>query len=74
MNKIIDKFIENGIQHPILVCTELPLFVKYNRQHLHQIIFIDTMKTMAKTLLIFKINKFNSMKNTVKFIPLVFPI
>ena len=29
------------------------------------------METMAKTLLIFKINKFNSMKNTVKFIPLV---
>ena len=51
MNKIIDKFIENGIQHLILGCTELPLFVKYNRQHLHQIIFIDTMETLAKNII-----------------------
>ena len=31
MNKIIDKFKNNGINHLILGCTELPLFVKYNK-------------------------------------------
>jgi len=51
MNKIINKFTENGIQHLILGCTELPLFVKYNKQYLNDIIFIDTMEILAKNIL-----------------------
>ena len=51
MNKIIDTFVENGIHHLILGCTELPLFVKYNKQYLHDIIFIDTMDTLAKNII-----------------------
>lgn len=50
MNKIIDKFTENGIRHLILGCTELPLFVKYNRKKLHKIEFIDTMEILAKQI------------------------
>jgi len=50
MNKIIDKFTENGIHQLILGCTELPLFVKYNRQKLHKIEFIDTMEILAKQI------------------------
>jgi aspartate/glutamate racemase len=51
MNKIINKFIENGIHHLILGCTELPLFVKYNKQYLNDIMFIDTMEILAKNIL-----------------------
>ena len=51
MNKIINKFTENGIHHLILGCTELPLFVKYNKQYLNDIIFIDTMEILAKNIL-----------------------
>jgi len=50
MNKIINKFTENGIRHLILGCTELPLFVKYNKQYLNDIIFIDTMEILAKNI------------------------
>ena len=51
MNKIINRFTENGIHHLILGCTELPLFVKYNKQYLNDITFIDTMEILAKTIL-----------------------
>tara|TARA_B100000795_G_C22723610_1_gene408511 strand:- start:297 stop:1040 length:744 start_codon:yes stop_codon:yes gene_type:complete len=51
MNKIIDKFRSNGINHLILGCTELPLFVKYNRTELKKIIFIDTMEILAKNII-----------------------
>jgi len=51
MNKIINKFTENGIHHLILGCTELPLFVKYNKQYLNDITFIDTMEILAKNIL-----------------------
>jgi len=51
MNKIINKFTENGINHLILGCTELPLFVKYNKQYLNDIMFIDTMEILAKNIL-----------------------
>lgn len=51
MNKIINKFTENGIHHLILGCTELPLFVKYNKQYLNDIMFIDTMDILAKNIL-----------------------
>ena len=51
MNRIIDKFKENGINHLILGCTELPLFVKYNKPKLHNIIFIDTMEILAKDII-----------------------
>ncbi|RZD42189.1 MAG: hypothetical protein CXT73_03580 [Methanobacteriota archaeon] len=51
MNKIINKFTENGIHHLILGCTELPLFVKYNKQYLNDIMFIDTMEILAKNIL-----------------------
>jgi aspartate racemase len=51
MNKIINKFTENGIRHLILGCTELPLFVKYNKQYLNDITFIDTMEILAKNIL-----------------------
>jgi aspartate racemase len=50
MNRIIDKFKANGIEHLILGCTELPLFVKYNREKLHDIDFIDTMDVLAKNI------------------------
>lgn len=50
MNKIINKFTENGIHHLILGCTELPLFVKYNKQYLNDITFIDTMEILAKNI------------------------
>jgi aspartate/glutamate racemase len=50
MNRIIDKFKANGIEHLILGCTELPLFVKYNREKLHEIVFIDTMEVLAKNI------------------------
>jgi len=48
MNKIINKFKKNGINHLILGCTELPLFVKYNIHELNNIKFIDTMKILAE--------------------------
>ena len=51
MNKIIKKFTDNGIHHLILGCTELPLFVKYNKQYLNDIMFIDTMEILAKNIL-----------------------
>tara|TARA_B100000795_G_C22725300_1_gene409188 strand:- start:252 stop:1010 length:759 start_codon:yes stop_codon:yes gene_type:complete len=51
MNKIIDTFTQNGINHLILGCTELPLFVKYNKEHLHPIIFIDTLKILADKII-----------------------
>ena len=51
MNKIINKFTENGVHHLILGCTELPLFVKYNKQYLNDIMFIDTMEILAKNIL-----------------------
>ena len=51
MNKIINKFTENGIHHLILGCTELPLFVKYNKKYLNDITFIDTMEILAKNIL-----------------------
>jgi len=51
MNKIIKKFTDNGIHHLILGCTELPLFVKYNKHLLNDIIFIDTMEILAKNIL-----------------------
>lgn len=51
MNKIITKFTENGIHHLILGCTELPLFVKYNKDQLNDIIFIDTMEILEKKIL-----------------------
>lgn len=50
MNKIINKFTENGVHHLILGCTELPLFVKYNKQYLNDITFIDTMEILAKNI------------------------
>lgn len=49
MNKIIDKFKKNGVNHLILGCTELPLFVKYNK--LNDMIFIDTMEVLAKNIM-----------------------
>jgi aspartate racemase len=51
MNKIIDKFKNNGINHLILGCTELPLFVKYNKPKLKKIVFIDTMEILAKNVI-----------------------
>jgi aspartate racemase len=50
MNRIIDIFVKNGINHIILGCTELPLFVKYNKINLNSIIFIDTMEILAKEI------------------------
>lgn len=51
MNKIINKFKKNGIQHLILGCTELPLFVKYNISKLNKIKFIDTMEILAEHMI-----------------------
>ena len=51
MNNIIKKFTDNGIHHLILGCTELPLFVKYNKHLLNDIIFIDTMEILAKNII-----------------------
>ena len=53
MNKIIDTFTENGVDHLILGCTEFPLFVKYNSEKLNSIVFIDTMEVLAKKIVSF---------------------
>ena len=51
MNKIINKFRDNGINHLILGCTELPIFVKYNIKYLNNIIFIDTLEILSKNII-----------------------
>ena len=51
MNKIINKFRDNGINHLILGCTELPVFVKYNIENINNIIFIDTLEILSKNII-----------------------
>ena len=50
MNRIIDTFVKNGINHIILGCPELSLFIKYNRRNLNSVVFIDTLEILAKNI------------------------
>ena len=51
MNKIILKFLNNRINHLILGCTELPVFVNYNITKLAKINYIDTLSILAETII-----------------------